>query len=424
MLRHAALAVMTLALAACETTLDVLDGQGARSARARPGLTIVQAHPADAFVDGVGVRVNLTYTNTPYSNLDGVLARVEALGLRHVLDLGDPLRSEVAAGLARLQGIGARGMLALAPGVDVDAVLARHGAALEAVVLARGRAWDQPYSASELVQNLMTASAAVRARAPQVAIVGPDVSDADTTALPPLTPFVDLGTVSLPYGPGAPAGVTTPPGDTSIDAAMAARRALFGDRRIVSYGIGYDTSASVTGVSEAVQAKYVPRLLLENANRGVLRTYVFGLLDFQDDDAQGWTRMGLVRRDGTPKPAFAVVANLTALLKDPGHPGGPAKPAAVPFAFDVPSDAPGPLRHALFEKADGSFYLALWLEITSADADVSTSIAVRPGVSIQGATATSLRGSAASAPLVTTTDGFFVQVSDMPIVVSFRTTCP
>jgi hypothetical protein len=421
--RHAACALALLA-AGCDTTLAVLDRPGACVARPVPGLTVVRARGADAFVDGIGVRLNLTYTNTPYADLDGVVARIEALGVRHVLDLDDPQRPEIATGLVRLAAIGARSTLTLGRGSDVASILTRHGSALEAVVLARGSAWNAPYAPAELLDTVMALSSAVRARDPSIGIIGPDVSDGDVSTLPPLGPFVDYGTVSLPYGPGAPAGVSTPPGDPSIDAAASARRAVFGDKRAVSFGIGYDTSTSVTGVSEAVQAKYVARLLLENANRGVARTYVFGLLDFHDDPTQGWTRMGLVRADGTPKPAFAVVANLLALLKDPGHPGEPTRPGAVPLAFELPPDAPAPLHHALFQKADGSYALALWWEMASTDAEVSRSVAVRLGVPITDAMATSLRGSAPSVPVAATVDGFFVQVSDTPLIVSFRTPCP
>ncbi len=82
---------------------------------------------------------------------------------------------------------------------------------------------------------------------------------------------------------------------------------------------------SQPGVSEAVAARYPPKLLLEGVRRGIPRTYLFDLVDrFEDPKLEKiHAHFGLLKVDGTPKPAFGSVARLMAELRDPAARCGP-----------------------------------------------------------------------------------------------------
>ena len=116
------------------------------------------------------------------------------------------------------------------------------------------------------------------------------------------------------------------------------------------------------GVTPAIQAVYSPRSLLEYANAGATRTYLYELADDWEpgEDATDY-HWALLNSDGTPKPAFGAVASLLNLLTDKG----PAfTPGSLAYALQ---NADSTVHQALFQKRDGSWYLALWVEAQSYD---------------------------------------------------------
>lgn len=151
----------------------------------------------------------------------------------------------------------------------------------------------------------------------------------------------------------------------------------FGQKPMVATETGYTTRpvADYTtfnrDISEAAQARYLPRLLAEYFNHGVVRTFLF---NFRDD---GDGTYGLLHADYTPKPAYAAVQNLIHALSDPG----PAfSPRALDYTLAVSPvkgykdpntgivsdyDRTQYVHHLLLQKRDGSFYLLLWHETTS-----------------------------------------------------------
>ena len=66
--------------------------------------------------------------------------------------------------------------------------------------------------------------------------------------------------------------------------------------------------------------------MLEHFLRGEKRTYTYELIDEFDDPGKtnAEANFGLLRRDWTPKPAFAAMKNLLGLLSDPGPAFTPA----------------------------------------------------------------------------------------------------
>jgi hypothetical protein len=102
------------------------------------------------------------------------------------------------------------------------------------------------------------------------------------------------------------------------------------------------------GVPDAVAARYLPRLLLANAGLAV-RTYLDGRGDAD-------TGPGLLDPAGSPTPAYHAVAGLVALLGDRGRQFEPDR-----LAFRL-SGATDQVQHRLLQKANGHFWLALWVE--------------------------------------------------------------
>jgi hypothetical protein len=133
---------------------------------------------------------------------------------------------------------------------------------------------------------------------------------------------------------------------------------------------GYLTSPSTDTpytVPESVEASYTPRTLLLAFKHGVKRTFLYELLD--EVSSPGY---GLLRADMSPRPAFTAVENLIATLDDTSTAFTPA-----PLSYAV-TGADASLNQVLLEKHDGSYWLVLWLEKSSWNADTAQPIAVAP----------------------------------------------
>ena len=168
----------------------------------------------------------------------------------------------------------------------------------------------------------------------------------------------------------------------------------FAPRPMAATETGYPTHRS--GTSERAQGKYLPRLFCENFAHGVRRTYWYELVDedeFPDPDGNNVEcHYGIVRKDLTPKPAYAALKSLLTLLQDPQ-----AKPTYTPGAlayslsvrpvlnYKEPNsgvtsnyDRTKYVHHLLLEKSDGTFFLLLWHEIADEDTSVVPHRQIQP----------------------------------------------
>ena len=126
------------------------------------------------------------------------------------------------------------------------------------------------------------------------------------------------------------------------------------------------------GVSEAAAAIYIPRLLLNNFAYGVKRTFLYEFLDEGENPEDGEQHWGLIRYDGTPKPAYnALSAMLSALAGEAGAASPPAKAVAAALR-----DAPPEARMLQFRKADGSAAAAIWRAVPCWDPTAARDIPV------------------------------------------------
>ena len=102
---------------------------------------------------------------------------------------------------------------------------------------------------------------------------------------------------------------------------------------------------------------------LENYLHGIPRTYLYELLDEASDPGlkDNQLHWGLIRSNGTEKPAFSALRNLISEVDDSGEPR-----ILMPLAWSLTN--PGArVEHLLLQKSDGEFDLILWQEVPSFD---------------------------------------------------------
>jgi hypothetical protein len=131
--------------------------------------------------------------------------------------------------------------------------------------------------------------------------------------------------------------------------------------------MAYPSNSTPYTVPESVEASYIPRTLLLAFARGIKRTFLYELLD--EVSSPGY---GLLHADMSPRPAFTAVQNLIATLYDSTTAFTPK-----PLAFSI-TGGDSTLNHVLLEKHDGSYWLVLWLEKSSWNADTAQPISVAP----------------------------------------------
>lgn len=119
-------------------------------------------------------------------------------------------------------------------------------------------------------------------------------------------------------------------------------------------------------VTEAIQSRYLPRLLLENFMYGIKRTYLY---EFLDESGAYW---GVVRPDMSIKPAYTAIQNLIALTSDKGS-------AFVPkqLRYTI-TGGDSTLHQVLLQKRSGQFILAVWLEQSGYEPSTNTLTPVAP----------------------------------------------
>ena len=122
------------------------------------------------------------------------------------------------------------------------------------------------------------------------------------------------------------------------------------------------------GVSEQVAGKYIPRLLLESFNRNITRSYLYEFINESQGGDQG--SYGLVRYDGSAKPAFTAIKNMISLLKEPGANFTPGS-----LNYTLSGNTSG-VDSTLLQKSNKEFYLILWQEARSWNNDSKKEIPV------------------------------------------------
>lgn len=120
--------------------------------------------------------------------------------------------------------------------------------------------------------------------------------------------------------------------------------------------VGYQTGANGVGVPEGVQAKYVPRLILDYFLKDETeKMFYFNLTGTTHEEKTDW---GLCRADHSRKPAFFAFKNLMELFRDQGAAMTPYTP--IPLDYTIHGNMED-VTQALFQKSDGTYLLCFWL---------------------------------------------------------------
>jgi hypothetical protein len=355
---------------------------------AAPAIAAEPARPSDDFVDSVGVNLHLGYEGTVY---DSAFERVVepaliASGIRHVRDgvytapgagahdfFYQRCRALAAAGI-RFNLITAMKTIrsdptdyARLPDVyqwcdgAVEAFEGVNEPDLQAIpdgypdwrtqTIESQRALYQAVKGSSLISGL--------------AVLGPSIVRSPAE-VGDLSRYLDYGNWH-PY----PGGECPACGDVygqSLDTYLPAYRNPSGAKPMILTETGYHNAIRAPAgghrpVSERAAGRYIPRLALEHFNRGFRRSYLYELIDLAPDPGQASieANFGLLRNDGTPKPAYRALSSLLQLLSDPG----PAfEPGALEYSL---RGASNDVHHTLLRKRDGRWFLVLWLERSSYD---------------------------------------------------------
>jgi hypothetical protein len=333
--------------------------------------------PAQQFVDSIGVNTHISYFDTSYGNIAVLQRELKLLGVRHVRDgavlqnddynktLYDDWHSLSEFGVRFNMCLDPRGSIKTVEPATIQRLLDLSGPSVESIEgpneLDVSKLHQWAALAKSYQQEISAAVPAVQGTS-KIALIGPSMAFiANGEMVGSLSGLVTYGNLH-PYPAGAaPAQM--------LNSQIAQASNIYPDKPLVITETGYHNAVNghngQPGVSEAAASKYIPRLLLETFNIGIIRTYLYEFEDeFPDPGESNQERhWGLLRSDGSEKPAFAALRNLIAILT--ASPTTKA-PTLSPLTYAIEGNNSS-LHHTLLQGRDSSYYLALWQEVSSYD---------------------------------------------------------
>ncbi|MCW2838141.1 MAG: hypothetical protein JWQ15_2255, partial [Marmoricola sp.] len=334
MRKSALVLVMCLGVLVVSTEVPERHSMDASAAEPVP-IAPLAAIPADSLVDSYGVGIHLAFLDTPYADATAVADKLSELGVRHVRDdlfMNNPrqyagIRTVADRGI-RFNLIMGRPTSPATPAQYVDTVATQLPAGSVESVEGTNE-WDLS-GRPEWVAEMQT-----RQRDLYLA----SKANPATASLPVLAPalayrwnYVPAGDMSqyadVANGHMYPGGYQ--PSNQVSQITTAIRGSIPSTKPLVTTEAGYHNALNTTNghlpVPEDVAGVYTPRVLLEHFLRGEQRVYAYELIDEFDDPGltNPEAHFGLLRRDLTPKPAYAAMKTLLALASDPGKAFTPA----------------------------------------------------------------------------------------------------
>ncbi len=325
------------------------------------------ARDADDFVDSIGVNTHSYYPTTSYANYSW-REKLLGSGIRHIRE---NLQRSDATQAARINDLyeagGIQTSFILDPRRDRGGSVRELFRRLKSAMLPATAQVEGP---NELENSDEYDWDSERARAYQARLYAIVKRDSSTAHLPVLGPSVAhlwgydaWGDLSrwLDQGNMHPYTGGRPPAE-NLDEWTSAARAISGTKPVQATETGYHNALATTDAHEPASDRaagvYVPGTYLEYFRRGVIRTYAYELLDEGRSSSDIEKNFGLLRADYGDKPAMSALRNLIALLEDSG-------PFFTPGSLDYfPATSSSDVRHLLLQKRDGSFWLALWRDVS------------------------------------------------------------
>lgn len=369
-----------LPLLAIVTTIAVLSPATPTTAAAAVPMTTVQARQSDRLVNMSGINTKLVAGNSPYGDFARTKSLLLALGVRHIREQWASNRPDHDVKLNELADAGVTANLIINPG-NVDTSELRSRAAEIATNVPNAVDSIEPPNewnlhggnnwAPELRAFQRAMYAAVRAQPElnDVRILGPALGRREGYAeLGDLSDVADAGNIHLYPGGQVPSN--------RVDEQLTNEQMVVGAKVKVVTEAGFhndlDSAATHFPTSEAAAAIYTPRLYLEYFRRGVPRLYLYELFDYTQNVRRSdhESHFGLIRRDGSRKPAFNALSNFLALADDRGE---PFRPGVLEMSVDAGSE---PVTRVLLQRRNGQFVLFLYRDVSVWDhqARVTTSV--------------------------------------------------
>jgi|GEM_PF-5279268 len=113
------------------------------------------------------------------------------------------------------------------------------------------------------------------------------------------------------------------------------------------------------GVTEAEQAKYLPRQLLTLFNRGYRAGCIFEMRDSGFDPKDIQKNYGILRADGSKKPSYLALKNLLDVLRTSDS-ATTSRGKSLEYSI---TSATKDLHQTLLQNQAGDFYLILWNDV-------------------------------------------------------------
>ena len=145
------------------------------------------------------------------------------------------------------------------------------------------------------------------------------------------------------------------PENNVVTTWASAAAPLSGSDPVVSTETGYQTGVGGNqGVSQLAQERYIPRLLFTHLQYGIMRTYLFELID--EGGTGSYFQFGLLNQNMTAKPIWTLLTKqLLPYFADSGT------SPRTPITLALTGDTTGTLQDVLFQKSDGTYILVPWL---------------------------------------------------------------
>jgi hypothetical protein len=331
------------------------------------------AHSAYDFVNSIGVNTHLNYFDRLYGNFPLVERELRSIGIHHLRDgihlQNADYNNAVYGRWIQLGKLGIRFDAVLDPRSNLGQLTP---ALLENVDQLSGHTIESFEGPNELdisgvpdwpsvdrsYQKMISAAVRPLPNAAQIHLISPSLAFASHGSAPgSYGDSIDEG--NLHSYPAGQMPSTVFPEQTDL------AKVMFGDGTIVMTETGYHNALNdhtdQPGVSEQAAAKYIPRLFLEDFARNIPRTYLYEFMDEAPDPALSNNQLhwGLVRADGSEKPAFTAVKRLIAELADSAE---VAQPMQLAWSLSPAGES---IHHLLLQKSGGEFYLILWQEVPS-----------------------------------------------------------
>jgi hypothetical protein len=342
----------------------LLMARGAQAAGS-PAAPPVPMRAAD-FLDTLGVNTHISYTDGQYDNVPVVLDSLRYLGLRHVRD--SPPHPKIDATWRGHYDVAAKAGLHFSFGVDRDVAPAdmvaiyrdftRKYPQVDFTIEGPNEVNNWPVTFGGMTGD----DAAVAYQAELYRLVKGTPELRDRTIL--------SATGMLRASSGDWANYHSYPwhGEQpfrTLQREQLKQTAAMSGRPVALTETGYYTLPADTkawgGVDEATQAKLVLTTYLDAVRLGVVRTYIYQLLDAYPDPEGSLSEhhFGFFRLDNSPKPAATAVRNLVRMLRDGG--AAARRFPALPLAHAL-GRMPEEGASLLLANSDGGHSLVLWDE--------------------------------------------------------------